>query len=82
MFRNLYTRRKAARLEAEARARGEDVDYLTTEAPEAFRAQLILALMDTGGREIFHAATGSSRGPEARSISPGAGRTRRTTSSC
>jgi hypothetical protein len=58
LFRNLYTRRKAARLEAEARARGEDVDYLTDEAPEAFRHQLIFALGDLGGKDALRAVHG------------------------
>lgn len=57
-FRNVYTRRKAARLEAEARARGEDVDYLTEDAPDAFRNQLVFALMDANGQHTFRAVHG------------------------
>lgn len=54
----MYSRHKAARLEAEARARGEDVDYLTDEVPDAFRNQLIFALMDCEGAATLRAIHG------------------------
>lgn len=57
-FSKLYSRRKAARLEAEARARGEAVDYLMDDAPEAFRNQLVFALGDANGQYTFRAVHG------------------------
>lgn len=42
----LFTKRQKAAAEAAARARGEPVDYLVKDAPEAFRWQLWYALED------------------------------------